>query len=131
MIYHKKLQVWLPPGGHVEENELPDDAVLREIHEETGVKAEILFNKNNLTIADNKCRGLKRPFMVLLENIEGDWSHNHIDMIYICTALNEDLVMQTSEASAIGWFSPEHIEGLKTYDNVKQTIRKAIEYIVL
>jgi ADP-ribose pyrophosphatase YjhB (NUDIX family) len=45
MIYHKKLQVWLPPGGHMEENEIPDDAVLHEIYEETGIKAEILPNK--------------------------------------------------------------------------------------
>ena len=48
MIFHKKLQVWLLPGGHIEENELPDDAVLREIYEETGVKAEILSNRQEL-----------------------------------------------------------------------------------
>ena len=126
MIFHKKLQVWLPPSGHIEENELPDDAVLREVYEETGVKAEILSNRQELVLSDNGCRGLKRSFTVLLENIEGDWSHNHIDMVYICTATSEELtmhkprkrriqklpyarrpkgVMQKSEASDIGWFS--------------------------
>jgi len=33
MIKHKKLGVWLPPGGHIDENELPCDAVVREIAE--------------------------------------------------------------------------------------------------
>ncbi|MCL2442656.1 MAG: NUDIX domain-containing protein [Treponema sp.] len=102
MIFHNKLQVWLPPGGHIEENELPDDAVLREVYEETGVKAEILSNRQELVLSDNDCRGLKCPFTVLLENIDGDWSHNHIDMVYICTATSEELTIQKSEASDIG-----------------------------
>jgi len=38
MIHHNKLQVWLPPGGHIDENELPTDAVLREVFEETGMR---------------------------------------------------------------------------------------------
>lgn len=128
MIYHNKLQVWLPPGGHIEENEIPDDAVLREIYEETGIKAKILPNKQDLELSDDDCRELKRPFTVLLENIEGDWSHNHIDLVYICTALNEDFTIQESEASDIGWFSVEQVLTLKTYENVKQSIQKATEY---
>jgi ADP-ribose pyrophosphatase YjhB (NUDIX family) len=128
MILHNKLQVWLPPGGHIEENELPDDTVLREIFEETGIRVEILSNKQDLELSDNDCKGLKRSFTVFLETIEGDWSHNHIDMVYICTALNDDFAMQKSEASDIGWFSIEQIRELKTYENVKQSIKKAAEY---
>ena len=90
MIHHNKLRVWLPPGGHIEENELPDDAVLREIFEETGIRAKILSGKQNLdlSISDNHCRELERPFTILLEDIEGNGTHNHIDMIYICNATN-------------------------------------------
>jgi len=130
MIYHNKLQVWLPPGGHIEENELPDDAVIREIFEETGIKAEIISNKQELTINDDNCKGLKRPFTVLLENIECDWSHNHIDMIYICTAINEELNIQKTEVSDIGWFSIGQIDELKTYKNVKLIIKKSFEYLI-
>jgi ADP-ribose pyrophosphatase YjhB (NUDIX family) len=32
LVYHRKLAMWLPPGGHVEPNELPDDAAVREVH---------------------------------------------------------------------------------------------------
>ena len=40
--FHRKLGKWLPPGGHVEDNELPDDAALREVLEETGLEAQIV-----------------------------------------------------------------------------------------
>ena len=36
-IHHKKLNKWLFVGGHIEENESLTDAVVREVHEETGL----------------------------------------------------------------------------------------------
>ena len=36
--WHPKVKMWLPPGGHIEPNEDPVEAALREIEEETGVK---------------------------------------------------------------------------------------------
>ena len=39
---HPTLGLWRPPGGHIEENEEPQDAVLREIHEETGLECRIV-----------------------------------------------------------------------------------------
>jgi hypothetical protein len=41
-IFHKKLHFGLPPGGHIDEAELPHEAVVREVFEETGVRAEIV-----------------------------------------------------------------------------------------
>ncbi|MCL2772467.1 MAG: NUDIX domain-containing protein [Oscillospiraceae bacterium] len=128
MIHHNKLQVWLPPGGHIEENELPDEAVLWEIYEETGVKAEIITNKREIGLTDKHCKELETPFIILLEDIDGDWTHNHIDMIYICKAINEDLIPQENEVHGIGWFNYEKIKQLKTFDNVTKTVAKAVEY---
>ena len=130
MVFHKKLNRWLPPGGHVEEDELPDDAVIREILEETGIDVKIKSLKQGINIPNkDSCRELERPFMILLEDIEGDGKHNHIDMIYICSALSDELTPQKLEVSDIGWFALEEISELKTFDNVRQTIEKAYEYL--
>lgn len=129
MIHHKKLHVWLPPGGHVEENELPDDAVLREIFEETGIRARIVSNKRDLSLRDKFCRELEIPFLVYLEDINGDGTHNHIDMIYVCEAVNEDIIQQEAEVRAAGWFTAEEVERLDTYDNVIKAVKKAMEFI--
>jgi len=130
MIFHKKLNVWLPPGGHIEENELPDDAVIREVLEETGINVKIKSLKQDIDISNkDSCRELERPFIILLEDINGNGKHNHIDMIYICSAFNDEFILQKLEISDIGWFTLNEIYELETFNNVKQIIKKAYEYL--
>ena len=45
LVAHKKAQLWLPSGGHVEPNEYPNETVKRECLEELGVTADFLFDK--------------------------------------------------------------------------------------
>ncbi len=43
LVHHKKANLWLPSGGHVEINEHPVETVRRECVEELGVQADFLF----------------------------------------------------------------------------------------
>jgi len=130
MIKHKKLGVWLPPGGHIDENELPCQAALREIYEETGVKAQVLSASCGVgLVSDAHCKELPLPFVVLLEDIENTWLHNHIDLVYLCRAESNDFVKNEAETDGIGWFLPEAIQKLDTFDNVRNTIARAAEHM--
>ena len=40
--WHKKLSMWLPPGGHIEPGEDPQQAIIREVLEETGLSVKVL-----------------------------------------------------------------------------------------
>ena len=40
--WHQKLQLWLPPGGHIDPDEDPVQATVREVLEETGIAAEVV-----------------------------------------------------------------------------------------
>jgi len=125
MIKHKKLGVWLPPGGHIDENELPCEAVLREILEETGVKAKVITAAQDTGVPACAYE-LPLPMEILLEDIEGTGLHNHIDMIYLCLAENSILKPQENEVDGIGWFAPAAIMGLNTFDNVRNSVQKAV-----
>jgi len=120
MIKHKKLGVWLPPGGHIDENELPCEAALREIFEETGVKAKIITAAQDMSVTTH-CYELPLPMEILLEDIDGNGLHNHIDMIYLCLAENSTLKPQENEIDGIGWFTLAAIMELDTFDNVRNS----------
>ena len=42
LMYNKKLNKWLQPGGHIEGKEIPEETAIRETFEETGVKVKIV-----------------------------------------------------------------------------------------
>ena len=42
LIHHRKLNRWLPLGGHIELDEDPEQAALREAREESGFDVELL-----------------------------------------------------------------------------------------
>lgn len=81
--WHKRLQQWMPPGGHIEPDENPVQAVLREIREETGLEAEVIPSIAALSFSYPA--QLQPPYTILLEDSPepGD-PHQHIDLIYFC-----------------------------------------------
>ena len=81
--WHQRLQQWMPPGGHIEADEDPVQAVLREIREETGFITEVIPLGGLMPFAAPE--QLPAPYTILIEEIPGpDEPHQHIDLIYFC-----------------------------------------------
>ena len=82
--WHPKVKEWLPPGGHIEDNEDPVEAVLREILEETGLSAEVV--PTGVVLDLEHPIPVHPPFTIMVEDIHDpvDGYHQHIDMIYFC-----------------------------------------------
>jgi ADP-ribose pyrophosphatase YjhB (NUDIX family) len=75
--------MWVPPGGHLEPDEDPVTAVLREIGEETGLTAEVLPLAQTFAFAYPG--QVAPPFTILVEDsAEPGQRHQHIDLIYFC-----------------------------------------------
>lgn len=110
--YHRKLGRWLPPGGHIEPGELPDDAAIREVLEETGVDARLVGNQTIDARGPGIPRQLCRPAGIQLEDIGP--GHQHIDLIYYAAA-EVPLPDITDE---IGWYSPTEWAHLALGDEV-------------
>src|SRR5918993_767411 len=78
--WHRKLGMWLPPGGHIEPNELPDEAAVRETLEETGVAIRLVGGRGLDRDFPDEPRQLVRPAGIQLEDIGP--GHQHIDLVY-------------------------------------------------
>ncbi|MCH7616698.1 MAG: NUDIX domain-containing protein [Chloroflexi bacterium] len=80
--WHRRLGQWMPPGGHIEPDEEPAEAALREVREETGLVCEVVATSPTHAFAQP--RQLPAPYTVLLENIPDsrEPAHMHIDLIY-------------------------------------------------
>ncbi len=115
LIHHKKLKLWLPVGGHIDENETPDDALLREIKEETGLDVEII-NQSNLGIAGNTIRNLALPFHV---NVHSVGDHNHCCFFYVCKTKNSQMIKLNKEINNYKWFSREDLSESRVPSDVR------------
>ncbi len=126
VIFHNKLQKWLPAGGHLERNELPHEAALREVYEETGVKACVIsddpdFNLNGIV----DCQ-IPRPYTVLYQIIpqnSKDDEHIHVDFIYAMEAEESDIKIQVEEVSRVGWLTKNEILNSNCFDSVKSFVK--------
>lgn len=123
LVSHRKLGKWLPPGGHIKENETPEEALLRELREETGLDVEIIAEKMG-TDVEGEVTALRLPNHILLEEIDG--RHQHIDLVYFCRAGNGKAKLKTDEHEDIRWFSPGELESRAIPRNVRSFGRQAI-----
>jgi len=123
LIHHKSLDLWLAVGGHIDENETPDQALLREIKEEIGIDVEIL-NVSDLPKVGNVKYNLATPFYV---NVHSVGDHDHCSLYYVCRAINPEQLKINDELKNFAWFSKNDLNKEHIPVNVKNECLKAFE----
>lgn len=124
LLFHKKHQKWLPPGGHLEEGETPPEAARREVFEETGLEISFL-KQENVWVEDWNAKSIERPYSVLLEHIPEtatETAHQHIDFIYVAIPLSGTLIEGK-------WFSLEEVEALETHKEIFRDTQETIKHL--
>lgn len=115
LVKHKDFNKWLQPGGHIEENETPEEAAIREVYEETGIKTTLIGE--HFPREDD----LIRPLGIQCNRKEnGD---RMIDILYVGKPNNPDVPLKLNDESAdIGWFSRHDLEEMPVFPDVKITV---------
>ena len=140
IIHHRKLGKWLPLGGHIELDEDPEQAALREAQEESGLDVELLGERPPTTSPGT--RALIAPRFLDIHRISD--THEHIGMIYWARpaiaspghqtpqgGVSANPILATEEHHDIRWCSAVELDALQPpmSEAVKWYCRKAIEEI--
>ena len=115
LMYNKKLDKWLQPGGHIEGKETPEEAAIRETFEETGIKIKII----GPTFDNNKFQPIATERYI---NKVGDM----IDIQFL--AIPETKELLNDENNKTMWFSIEDLENEESISTeIKIKIKKLYE----
>ena len=132
LIFHRKLQKWLPPGGHMDPNETPPQAAKREAKEETGLEIEFI-QQENIWINRWNASSFERPYQCLLEEIPayGDKpAHQHIDFIYVGIPTGGNLLQNDVETTGLRWFTRIEVEQLEPDQEIFQETQQVILHLL-
>lgn len=110
MLKHKRLGIWLQPGGHVDPGENPWEAALRESAEETGLEVSFAGPID----ADGV------PELIHLDVHAGGRGHTHLDLRYLIDGGSADPAPPEGESQEIDWFGWE--EAIELADPGVETI---------
>jgi 8-oxo-dGTP pyrophosphatase MutT (NUDIX family) len=108
LIHHRNLNKWLPLGGHIELDEDPETAALREAKEESGLQVELLGERPPTT--EPGTRALIAPRFIDIHRISA--THEHIGLIYWARPKSGTLTLAPSEHHEIRWCSAEELNTL-------------------
>ncbi len=99
---------WQPPSGYIKEREAAEDAVVREVKEETGLDGKIEKIGNIFDVTDKWGRWVIMPFLI--------------------TVKSDKVKIDPREHSNIVWVKPKEIEEFDLVAGVKQDI-KAVGFL--
>ena len=121
LLFHRKLRMWLPPGGHVEPHEHPTQSLVREFAEETGLRVRPVGPA--LRSREPGVLTLARPHHVQVETIDG--KHEHIDLVYFCRITGGRL-RGNSESEELRWFTRKELGAPEVSENVRRYGRELL-----
>lgn len=81
LLKHRRLGIWVQPGGHIDAGETPWEAAIREVSEETGLQVE-------LSGAQREDPSLERG-IYKVDHVDvhpGPQGHTHLDLRYLMVA---------------------------------------------
>lgn len=104
LSWNKRLQKWIPVGGHMNPGETPEEAVIREVIEETGFDFD--FVPAHKIEQEGQVK-LLSPLRVQIEKIPGHGFHiNHV-FVGRCTRYSDRST--TDEEEKLRWFNRHYL----------------------
>jgi 8-oxo-dGTP pyrophosphatase MutT (NUDIX family) len=132
LVLQKANGKWLFPGGHVERDEAPGEAAVREVAEETGVRAQI---HDPYPLVLPGMTWLPSPWLTVetpapakpaRPGRPAEPAHRHIDLVFIGTAVRGAVMGQRDEVDDVRWVDFVRLDDLDTRAEVVLVAQRAL-----
>lgn len=121
---HDKYGIWLSVGGHIELNEDPNEAALREVKEEVGLSVE-LYDTREFR-GDENAKELIAPISINRHRISD--MHEHVSFIYFARAHFDGVTPEHAD-DTWQWCTQEDLDSLELQENVQFYAQKALKIL--
>lgn len=112
------MHLWLPIGGHIELDEDPEEAAIREAREESGLDVTLCGTRPTFAVTGTKA--LIPPIFLDIHSINK--THKHVALMYLATTTSNKVTLAQNEHTDIRWFSQ------KDLDNLSYNLKDSIKY---
>ncbi|MDP3964801.1 MAG: NUDIX domain-containing protein, partial [bacterium] len=100
---HDKFDIWLGVGGHIELDENPNQAAIREVKEEVGLDVTLIGEARKWPEDDKGKKELIPPTFLHQHYVSS--THQHIALVYFAVAKNDRVVAESHDRSETWkWF---------------------------
>ena len=117
VMLHKKLGIWLQPGGHADGEGHLSNVAFREALEETGIENLALWP----TAID--CDVHRIP------EFGDEKEHFHFDLTYLLLAPEEAVIKRNHESTDMRWVTLEELEALTGEERLQRIARIGLELV--
>nr|MBI4156259.1 NUDIX domain-containing protein [Candidatus Woesearchaeota archaeon] len=128
---HDKYGIWLSVGGHIELDEDPNQAALREVKEEVGLEVQLYHNNQYSLDKQENYQELIPPQFMNRHRINN--AHEHVTLVYFARANTNKLILSEKEKSeGCRWFTKEELDDpqYQLKPDIKMYSQSALEKLV-
>lgn len=122
LCHHQKFNRWVQPGGHIENDETPEETALRETYEETGVRIKLIGER--FPREDDFLRPLG------IQRNRGKDGSLHIDITYVGIPLSQDNVIEDDEIDRCDWFDMEQLNEIDCFPDIRISYQYILDNII-